>query len=204
PDPNDEYLFYQTLVGSLPFDGSIDDIYVNRIKEYMIKAVKEAKVHTAWIKPDEEYENAVISFVQNCLDHSKSNEFIEDLRQFSKNVSWFGMLNSLSQVTLKLTLPGVPDIYQGTENWNLSLVDPDNRRAVDYELRMAQLEEIVKPDISTDELYASHADGRIKMLIVNRCLSARIDNRPIFENGNYEPLRAVGTYAQNVIAFSRK
>ena len=204
PDLNDEYLLYQTLVGSLPFGGVIDEKYVTRIKEYMIKAVKEAKVYTAWIKPDEEYESAVVSFVENCLDQSKNSEFIDNLKSFAATVSWFGVLNSLSQVTLKMTLPGIPDIYQGTEGWNLSLVDPDNRRPVDYDLRTTQLEEILKPDIDASELYLSHEDGRIKMFVVNRCLAARVNNADLFERGSYEPLRAIGDHAQNVVAFSRK
>ncbi|KMQ49764.1 Malto-oligosyltrehalose synthase [Chitinispirillum alkaliphilum] len=204
PNPNDEYLLYQTLVGTFPFSGEIDDNYINRIKDYMIKAVREAKVYTAWIKPDEEYERAVLDFVDCCVDKSRSPEFFEDFSAFAEEISWFGILNSLAQLTMKLTLPGVPDIYQGTEKWNFSLVDPDNRRPVDYTVNKSDLDSLINRDVNPAGLITSPADGRVKIFVTHRCLDMRRKEVSLFQDAGYEPVKAKGKFAHNVVAYLRR
>src|SRR5262249_21195241 len=140
PSPNDEYFLYQTLIGVWPDHdfrdgGETYSTFRARIAGYMLKAIREAKVHTSWINPNEDYDTAVQSFVRRLLEDTVENPFLQDFRAFQKRVAFYGRFNALSQVLLKILSPGVPDIYQGTELWDLSLVDPDNRRPVDYELR---------------------------------------------------------------------
>ena len=209
PDRNDEYFLYQTLIGAFPFLESDYPDFVQRIKAYIVKAVREAKVHTAWLKPDTEYENAYVSFAQKILARSKANEFLKDLIPFCRRVSHYGMLNSLSQTLIKITSPGVPDFYQGSELWDLSLVDPDNRRPVDFEKRRAMLagiRERVDADISglVQDLLSTGEDGRIKLFLIYRALKARNTNREIFSSGAYLPLKAGGKFGNHVIAFARK
>ncbi|MDD5556530.1 MAG: malto-oligosyltrehalose synthase [bacterium] len=200
PDRNDEYLLYQTLVGTFPPDGAIDGAWVGRIREYMIKAIREAKVHTAWIRPDEEYEGAVSAFVEACLDPSRSRAFTDALRGFAERIAWFGMLNSLSQTALKLTLPGVPDFYQGTELWDFSLVDPDNRRPVDYAARARALSESAErpgmPPIAPD--------GLVKQMLIRKCLAARRRHERLFREGSYASLKARGVHRHRLLAFTRQ
>ncbi len=135
PEANEEYLIYQTLLGAWPLGpcGALEYAeFVKRIQEYMVKALHEAKVHTSWINPYEAYDEAVRQFVARILNQEQSGPFLQDLRAFQQRVSHFGLLNGLAQTLLKITLPGVPDTYQGTELWDFSRVDPDNRRPVDY------------------------------------------------------------------------
>ena len=199
PDSNDEYLLYQTLVGTFPLDGIITSDYAERIKSYMIKAVREAKVHTAWIKPDETYERIVTAFVDACLDPARSPLFTGSLRAFAHTTAWFGLINSLSQTVLKITVPGVPDFYQGTELLDFSLVDPDNRRPVDYSMREALLAKAADIHDAT----AAMIDGRIKLFAVSKCLAARRRQRRIFEFGDYSPFVAEGVHRRSVLAFAR-
>ena len=127
PDTNDEYLFYQTLIGAWPADpmgASEMGSFRERIAAYMLKATREAKVYTSWINPDEEYDGAVQRFVQEVLTETNRNRFLKDFQTFQRRVAAYGWINALAQLLLKLTCPGVPDIYQGSELWNLSLVDP--------------------------------------------------------------------------------
>ncbi len=203
PDRNDQYLFYQTLVGTLPFDGAIDKSYIKRLEEYMVKAVREAKVHTAWIKPDEDYEKATSGFVRGCLDESKNREFISQLRSFVRDLSWFGMINSLSQLVLKLTMPGVPDFYQGTELWDLSLVDPDNRRPVDFVKRARFLDKVCGRITNLSGVLKSADDGRLKMFIIHKLLTLRQEHAGLFENGGYVAAVASGVHRKNIEAFVR-
>ncbi len=143
PDRNDEYLFYQTLVGTWPADSlNREELaeFRERIAAYMQKAIKEAKVHTSWVNPNDAYVRAVESFVAQALSAESGDEFMNDFSQFHRRIAYVGMLNSLAQTLLKMTAPGVPDFYQGTELWDLSLVDPDNRRPVDYAKRIEFLE----------------------------------------------------------------
>lgn len=208
PDKNDEYFLYQTMVGSYPLLHEEHTSYIDRLKQYMVKAVKEAKVHTAWIKPDEEYEAAVMSYVENILNDSTENEFLHDFISFQNKVVFYGLYNALSQLIIKMTSPGVPDLYQGSELWDFSLVDPDNRRPVDYELRKKYLEEIKSFDERNDlayidELMGSMKDGRIKMYLAFKLLKARSNYPSLFREGKYIPLRAEGKYGKNIIAFAR-
>ncbi|MFH1369384.1 MAG: malto-oligosyltrehalose synthase [Elusimicrobiota bacterium] len=206
PDKNDEYLIYQTLLGTYPFDH--EDDYTERIKQYVIKAVRESKEHTAWIKPDTDYEDACTTFVEKLLDASRGNAFLDDFLPFQKKISELGIYNSLSQAALKIMLPGVPDFYQGTELWDLSLVDPDNRRPVDYAKRIGYLEDIKRRRIENNggllaELLASKNDGRIKLLLVYAALQFRKDNPGLFGEGSYVPVQVVGKKKDNLFAFAR-
>ena len=220
PDRNDEYLLYQTLIGAWPTVGvdghsppSTEELatFQKRIASYMEKATLEAKVHTSWVNRNEEYDAAVQKFVFRVLENREKNRFLPDLRAFARRVAYFGQFNSLSQVLLKLTLPGVPDIYQGTEIWDFSLVDPDNRRPVDYNLRqslLAQLEEEIDrygQDLTplTQELLETSQDGRIKLYLIYRTLNFRRAHPLLFSMGPYLPLEAQGTWKDHVCAFAR-
>ncbi|MEJ2719689.1 MAG: malto-oligosyltrehalose synthase [bacterium] len=208
PDHNDEYFLYQTLLGTYPFDGH-DDAYIRRIREYIIKAVREAKVHTAWIKPDTAYEEAFLVFVDKLLRLSNKNRFLDAFVPFCRRVAEYGIFNSLSQTVLKCSCPGVPDFYQGTELWDFSLVDPDNRRPVDFERRKVMLTEILKripaerPELIR-ELLDNRTDGRVKMFVIHELLLFRRDNRDLMDGGEYVPLEAAGIHSDNVIAFARR
>ncbi|HYP29598.1 MAG TPA: malto-oligosyltrehalose synthase [Blastocatellia bacterium] len=209
PIRNREYFLYQTLLGSFPFDeGELAD-YAERVKDYMIKAAREAKVRTFWQDPNLEYESALTSFVGAILSPEPGNEFLESFRKFQRKVAHFGAFNSLSQVVLKITSPGVPDFYQGTELWDFSLVDPDNRRAVDYQKRRALLREIRERE-QTDlpallgEMLSKKEDGRVKLFTVYRALKARNESKELFDSGEYIPLSVTGARSGNVVAFARR
>jgi len=163
PDANEEYLIYQTLVGAWPFEADADTAaaFVARVVSYMQKALREAKVHTSWLSPDEAYEAAVERFVVNILDRQRPNAFLHAFVPFQARVAQLGIYNSLAQLVIKVTAPGVPDFYQGTEFWDFNLVDPDNRRPVDYVRRRQQLDEVT--NASPEDLLASRADGRVKI-----------------------------------------
>ena len=213
PDPNDEYLLYQTLVGSWPLEGASGEAlaaYRDRIQQYMAKATREAKVNTSWINPDPGYDDAVRTFVAVLLDDSPQNRFLPELVGFVGRVARFGLMNSLSQTVLKLLSPGVPDIYQGTECWDFSLVDPDNRRPVDFGLRVRLLEEIRAAAAAEGglaglaaELAGRLADPRAKLFVVHRALEMRREAPELFWAGAYLPLVAEGAKAQHVVAFAR-
>jgi (1->4)-alpha-D-glucan 1-alpha-D-glucosylmutase len=212
PDANEEYLFYQTLVGTWPLQPMSDEEhgdYVTRIQEYMVKALKEAKVHTSWINADEEYERVVRAFVAAVLERGASNAFVGDFAEFQKLTARAGILNSLSQTLLKTTAPGVPDFFQGTELWAFTLVDPDNRRPVDYELRrvrLASLREAGDGDATefARGLLEQPEDGRVKMYVASRALNFRRTHAALFSQGAYTPLRAAGRRAESVVAFARE
>jgi (1->4)-alpha-D-glucan 1-alpha-D-glucosylmutase len=209
PDVNDEYHLYQVLVGVLPDDPGSWETFVERVQAYTMKAVREAKVHTAWIKPDTEYEQACSRFVSGILDRSSSAEFLESLATFTRTVAHYGRLHSLSQLVVKMTAPGVPDFYQGTELWDLSLVDPDNRRPVDFAARWRMLEGI-EGGIASDrpaaceEMLRCVADGRVKMFLTAVGLGVRREVPELFDEGEYVPLPSSGKYARNVVAFARR
>jgi (1->4)-alpha-D-glucan 1-alpha-D-glucosylmutase len=212
PDANEEYLLYQTLVGTwplLPMDDEAHADYVGRISQYMHKALKEAKVHTSWINADEEYERAVAEFVALTLNPSASPDFLSDFVEFQRVTARAGILNSLSQTLLKTTAPGVPDFFQGTELWAFTLVDPDNRRPVDYELRRAHLASLGEAGEGDATEFARGLlerpeDGRIKMYVTRRALGFRRAHAALFSQGAYAPLRASGRRAENVVAFARE
>jgi len=208
PDRNDEYFLYQTLIGAFPFDGDDHGQFIQRIKQYAIKAVREAKVHTAWLKPDTEYENAFISFVEEILIPDGGNSFLSEFISFQKKVSHYGILNSLSQALIKITAPGVPDFYQGTELWDLNLVDPDNRGPVDFERRRRFLRQIREEENGNflnliSEILRTKEDGRIKLFLINRALKARNEHHEVFQRGAYIPLEVGGRFRDHIIAFAR-
>jgi (1->4)-alpha-D-glucan 1-alpha-D-glucosylmutase len=175
----------------------------------MVKAAREAKVHTNWLHPDEAYENALASFVDACLDSSGRKEFLDDFLRLQERIAYYGALNSLAQVLLKITSPGVPDFYQGTELWDFSLVDPDNRRPVDYPKRAQLLSELKRLQAGglaqlMRELLASWGDGRIKMYLISRALGFRRAHEKLFQEGAYIPLPVSGERKEYVVAFARR
>jgi len=203
PGPNEEYLLYQTLVGAWP-------ISVDRLQEYLRKAIHEAKVETSWINPAIRYDEAVLSFAKAILDPAQSARFLADFTRFQARIAAFGALNSLAQVLVKVTAPGVPDFYQGTELWDLSLVDPDNRRPVDWALRRRLLDELVKEMDGTQDLAGlarslleTREDGRIKLYLTRQALAFRHTRALLFETGAYRPLEAQGPLAEHICAFAR-
>jgi (1->4)-alpha-D-glucan 1-alpha-D-glucosylmutase len=209
PDPNDEYLFYQTVVGTLPLAIQERSEWKKRVSDYMIKAVREAKVHTEWLKPDAGYEEAIAAFADAALRQDTDNRFLSDFMAFGERIAFYGMLNSLSQTMLKLTVPGVPDIYQGTELWDLSLVDPDNRRPVDLAARAAILDGALEfyrrgSTRCWNELFASWPDGRVKLLLIAQTLRVRAKFADVFGGSSYIPLRSHGALGRNCAAFMRR
>lgn len=206
PSANDEYLLYQTLLGTWPFDDRPPDAeYVERIVAYMLKAAREAQVQTSWINPNAEYEDALIGFVRAVLDPDTGREFQEAMAPLRRLVARVGIVNSLAAQLLKLTAPGVPDIYQGTELWDFSLVDPDNRRPVDFTLRQRLLRELRRPSRAlATELLDSAEDGRIKLYVTLRALTCRRDLPDLFTEGAYLPLEMSGSHAARVVAFARR
>ncbi|MEC4812984.1 MAG: malto-oligosyltrehalose synthase [Scytonema sp. PMC 1069.18] len=208
PDKNDEYLFYQTLVGTFPCSEDEQLTYTDRVKDYLLKAIREAKVYTAWLRQNETYENGFMDFVTAVLNPSSDNPFLKEFIPFQKQIAEYGIFNSLSQTLLKITSPGIPDIYQGTELWDLSLVDPDNRRPVDFDTRQAYLKTIqeqVKQDILKliDDLLATRQDARIKLFLILQSLKARTENLDIFNEGDYIPLEVNGKFKEHILAFAR-
>ena len=208
PDSNEEYLLYQTLLGtwSMQANGEPEAAatpgYVERIQAYMAKALHEAKINTSWIQPNEEWDAAIQDFVAKILDPSARNKFLPIFLPVAQEIARLGAINSLTQTLLKLTSPGVPDIYQGTEIWDYSLVDPDNRRAVDYNRRRDMLEGLATA--SPAELMQTWPDGRIKLFLTQRVLRFRRDHADLFQRGDYLPLRASGTFADCCVTFARR
>ena len=208
PDLNEEYLLYQTLLGAWPIgnDGApeqkVGGEYVERIQAYMTKALNEAKLNTSWIQPNEEWLAATRDFVAKILEPNAKSKFLATFLPVAAEIARLGAINSLAQTLLKLTSPGVPDIYQGNEIWDFSLVDPDNRRPVDYKLRAEMLS-----CLSTkfpEDLLRNWPDGRIKMFLTQRTLHFRNEHVDLFQRGNYLPLRVTGPCADSCIAFARQ
>jgi (1->4)-alpha-D-glucan 1-alpha-D-glucosylmutase len=208
PDANEEYLFYQTLLGTWPVDAegkpqeAPTDEYVQRIQDYMAKALKEAKINTSWVQPNERWDHAMRDFVATTLEPSARNRFLPSFFPLAEQVARLGAINSLSQLVLKLTVPGVPDIYQGNEIWDFSLVDPDNRRAVDYSRRQEMLDSL--ENAQPHELLEGWPDGRIKLLATSRLLRLRRGHPNLFKHGSYVPLQTTGTFAESCLAFARE
>ena len=207
PDANDEYFLYQTLLGALPNDERDLESFRERIGEYGIKAVREAKIHTAWLKPDEEYEAGFRTFISKILEQSVENQFLADFIPFQKRIAHYGFLNSLSQLLLKLTSPGIPDIYQGCELWDLNLVDPDNRREIDFTLRTEYLEAIRNVPAEalhsfTGQLFSHPGNGMVKMFVLSLLLRCRNDHPELFSSGSYLPLSVTGKHRDHLLAFA--
>jgi (1->4)-alpha-D-glucan 1-alpha-D-glucosylmutase len=215
PDRNDEYLFYQALVGAWPagHDGPPDDAFVARMRAYLQKAVKEAKVHTSWIHPSADYDRAVSAFVDGALTGRAARGFLRLFQPFAARIARLGAVNSLSQLVLKVASPGVPDFYQGTELWDLSLVDPDNRRPVDFDVRerwladaLAWLDDATpaRRIAGLTERLADCTDGRVKLCLTAAALQLRRNFRDLFLHGEYIPLEARGPRAAHVVGLARR
>lgn len=216
PDHNEEYLLYQTLLGAWPLEGIADEecraSFVKRIQAYMTKAIHEAKVNLSWVNQNPEYTEALQHFVAAILEPGtprRPNAFLAYVENILPPIQFFGAINSLAQVVIKLTAPGVPDIYQGQEMWDLSLVDPDNRRPVDFDLRQRRLREL-KQAAGNDshvhtcrELLDQWRDGRIKLWTTWQALAVRRATRELFMEGNYLPLYARDDFQRHVITFAR-
>ncbi|HJT79610.1 MAG TPA: malto-oligosyltrehalose synthase [Chthoniobacterales bacterium] len=208
PDRNEEYLLYQALLGTWPVDHSgkaIDTVsgeYLDRIQNYMQKALNEAKMNTSWVQPNEDWLTAMREFVARILQPHPKNKFLPAFLPLVSEIARLGAINSLSQTLLKLTSPGVPDIYQGNEIWDFSLVDPDNRRPVDYALRRSMLDSLAK--VEPEELMATWPDGRIKLFLTQRVLRFRREHARLFEKGDYVPLKIQGTFADCAVSFARQ
>lgn len=215
PSRNDEYLLYQTLLGSFPCRDLDDNClaeYRTRIEHYMLKAAREAKCRTSWHNMHEKYETALVEFVRALLTRSVGNLFLDDLAQQVRYFAWHGGLNSLAMTLLKLTSPGVPDIFQGNETLDYSLVDPDNRRPIDYDCRQEQLAALRSlARTSTERLPAlvtslasNHLDGRAKTWIVLRVLDLRRRDPDLFAYGDYVPVKVTGKREKQVVAYVRR
>lgn len=208
PDANEEYLLYQTLLGTWPVAAngapveSAGEEYIQRIQAYMTKALNEAKLNTSWIQPNEEWLVATRDFVAKILEATPKNKFLPTFLPVAEEIARLGAINSLAQALLKLTSPGVPDIYQGNETWDFSLVDPDNRRPVDYKRRAEMLSCLSSK--TPGEFLQNWPDGRIKMFLTQRALQFRNEHADLFRSGNYLPLRASGTFADCCISFARQ
>ena len=205
PDANDEYFIYQTLVGTYPMAGDNIQEYSERLQKYLQKALREAKRHSNWTSPNETYESETKSFAVGLLD--KSKPLWKSFENFQQKIMDFGIVNSLAQSVLKFTCPGVPDVYQGCELWDLSFVDPDNRRPVNYAERQAVLEEInskkEKPELLQD-LWDNRHNAGIKLWLTQELFELRKQYPSLFTNGDYIPVKIEGRYKNNVFAYARK
>ena len=216
PDRGDEYLYYQTLIGMWPpRQKAPDEDTVNRMKAFMDKALREAKVHTSWVNPSNEYDGAVEKFVEQSLRGTSSSAFLASFIPFADRIATLAAWESVSQIALKLMSPGVVDTYQGGELWNLSLVDPDNRRAVDYDTRRQRLDSLTKhvvdPHLSFEKRSRAIAEvchswwtGDVKLLYVAQGLRLREQQHDLLLRGSYRPLNAEGDNAEHLVAFARE
>jgi (1->4)-alpha-D-glucan 1-alpha-D-glucosylmutase len=196
-----EYMLYQALVGAWPL-GDHDASFLKRMQAYALKAAREGKQETSWLNPHQAYEAGLRVFLERILDRSISAEFLNSLQAFAQRTSLLGALNSLSQITLKATVPGVPDFYQGTEFWDFSLVDPDNRRPVDFAERRSALAALEVPDWTS--LAQTWTNGRIKLAWTRHLLKLRAELADVFTRGDYQPLEVIGPHRDHVIAFARR
>ncbi len=207
PDKNDEYFIYQTLAGILPMDLIFDEGILKRVKEYLVKALREGKENSSWSQPDQEYEKATRDFITGIL--GPGTAFMGSFQAFVKILVGPGIMNSLSQVLLKYTCPGIPDNYQGTELWDLSLVDPDNRRPMDYGIRQKLLNELLEKHEKNSpetwgQLWENRHDGQIKLWLVHNLLKARKEYPGLFTKGGYIPLQVKGKQKEHLLAFARR
>jgi (1->4)-alpha-D-glucan 1-alpha-D-glucosylmutase len=201
PSATSEYMLYQALLGAWP-SGERDASLVERMQAYALKAAREGKQETSWLNPNEAYEAGLRSFIERILDPTVSAEFLHSMETVTQRLALLGALNSLSQVTLKATMPGVPDFYQGTEFWDLSLVDPDNRRPVDFTERAQVLASMETPDWR--HLAQNWPNGHVKLAWTRHLLRLRTELADVFANGDYEPLQVTGPHRDHVIAFARR
>ena len=196
-----EYMLYQALLGAWPANEP-DTTFAERMQAYALKAAREGKQETSWLNPNQAYEAGLRTFIERILDPAASAEFLDSMETLARRVALLGALNSLSQITMKATMPGVPDFYQGTEFWDLSLVDPDNRRPVDFAARAALLPSLENPDWA--DLAQQWPDGHIKLAWTRRLLKQRTELAELFAQGDYQPLEVSGPHRDHVIAFARR
>ncbi len=209
PDANEEIFLYQTLLGAWPLFPEEVPAFKERLRGYLVKAAREAMAHSRWVSPDVEYENALLQFLEDILGEGPENEFLPDFLEMQARLAFYGVLNSLSQTLLKITSPGVPDFYQGEELLNFSLVDPDNRRPVDFARREQLLKVIQRQEKKCRKTMLAEAwrhwrDGRLKLYVIYRALNFRKNHPDIFLTGDYLPLAAAGERRNNVIALARR
>ncbi len=208
PDRNEEYFLYQTLLGMWPLEQSELGGVLERLQAYAVKAIREAMVHTRWTRPNLAHEDGFKKFIASILDEKQNNAFLQDFFSFHRDVAFYGMLNSLSQTLLKITTPGVPDFYQGSEILDLRLVDPDNRGTVDFARRVELLTSI-KQNASREaavfagELLKNWKDGRIKLYLISKALGCREELSILFGDGDFVPADVSGERSQNITAFFR-
>ena len=201
PGANEEYFIYQTMAGAWPLDPSEMGTFQERLQAALVKAWREAKLYTTWSRPDKDYETAVADFVATILTPNSDNRFLPDFAGFQQRIASYGAFNSLSQTLLRLVAPGVPDIYQGSELWELSLVDPDNRRPVDFAKRQTLLEGLARSEPA--ELLRRWCTGALKQFVIYKTLVWRREQAPVFRDGEYIPLEAQGKHARHVISCAR-
>ena len=205
PDAADEVMLYQTLIGAWPLDMTPEDHdglleFRKRIAGWQEKALREAKRHTGWAVPNEAYEQAAGEFLIAVLDTDRPARVVYELYDFVQRLAAHGVINGLAQLVMRLTTPGIPDMYQGTELWDFSLVDPDNRRPIDYERRRLMLHAGISPEF----LLPTWRDGQIKQAILHRALRLRERKASLFLEGSYIPLHVEGPAAEHAIAFARQ
>ena len=201
PSATAEYMLYQALLGAWR-PGELDNSFIERIQAYALKAAREGKQETSWLNPSQTYEAGLTTFIARILDRAVFAEFLDSLETFGRRIALLGALNSLSQITLKATMPGVPDFYQGTEFWDLSLVDPDNRRPVDFAARAAALASLREPD--WQDLAHNWTDGQLKLAWTRQLLKLRTELAEVFTYGDYQPLEVSGPHRDHIIAFARR
>jgi (1->4)-alpha-D-glucan 1-alpha-D-glucosylmutase len=209
PEPDTEMLIYQTLIGAWPLDEEEMPEFKKRLKAYLVKAVREAKVKTNWLSPNLDCESALVTFLDSILGTSPRNRFLRDLLPFEQKIAYYGMLNSLAQVLLKTACPGVPDFYQGAELWDFSLVDPDNRRPVDFAQRNTLLADLIRKEAQgqkslAQEVLSSWQDGRVKLYVTFKALNTRSAYVDVFQDGQYLPLEVAGGKQERVVSFARR
>ncbi len=209
PDPNEEYLVYQTLLGTWPLADDRAPDYNDRIKNFLVKALREGKAHSSWLNQNHQYEEQVTGFVDRILDERVANKFLADFRPFQKRVAFLGAINSLSQTLLKMTCPGVPDFYQGTTVWDFSLVDPDNRRPAkvpdspEWESKF-QRWQVEGPADAITSLLEHWQDGNVKSFLIFKTLQFRNAHQDLFQMGEYLELGAAGLAEEHSISFARR
>ena len=225
PDRNEEYFLYQTLLGIWPLDSDSCKTLLERVQQHLIKATREAMVHTRWTLPNQQHEEALRKFATSILS-PQNTEFLQSFRRFQSRVAYFGMVNGLSQTLLKIASPGVADFYQGSELWDLRLVDPDNRGPVDFEKRKTILHELELEELDLGKLdlgklekdeaekgvdtailtglFENWEDGRIKLHLISKALCFRRKHEALFGEGEFVPLSTAGKFSRNISAFLRR
>jgi (1->4)-alpha-D-glucan 1-alpha-D-glucosylmutase len=209
PDANEEYLIYQALVGLWSGEQlKLADVS-RRLQSYVIKAIREAMVHTRWTEPNKSHEEAVCDFIQKILSADTNSRFLCSVRHFQERIGYGGMVNALTQALLKIACPGVPDFYQGSELWDRHLVDPDNRSPVDFRIRTEALNDVtagVPQDRAgfINSLLTNWCDGRVKLYVIWKALACRAQHPALFREGEFLPLEVVGERAEHVVSFARR